>query len=93
MTSTETKTDINSVKDSCQVIATGQTLQTTSTVQPANQTTALKAVTEVPHRRTFEEQKPFIFSIIGVAVAYIAILIISQTIKNRIARRPLKEEE
>lgn len=37
----------------------------------------------VPPRRTFNEQKPFVFSIVGFAVAYIAALVIGRIIKMR----------
>lgn len=38
-----------------------------------------------PVRKTFEEQQPFIFSIIGFAIAYIVTLIIAQVIKSKLA--------
>lgn len=66
--------------DSCQATATSQeTIQTVTTY-----TTGTVATTSV--RRTFEEQKPFIFGIVGFAVLYIITLIITRIIKNQLAR-------
>lgn len=88
------KVDSISSKDSCQVIATGNSLQTTTVkAQSDNQSTAHTTSAEIPVRRTFEEQKPFIFTIIGIAIVYIGILIVSQVIKNRIAKQSLEKEE
>ena len=65
--------------DSCQAIATSQeTIQTVTTYTGTGATT--------PVRRTFEEQKPFIFGIVGFAVLYIITLIITRIIKNQLAR-------
>ena len=61
--------------DSCQATATSQ--ETIQTV-----TTYTGTVATTPVRRTFEEQKPFIFGIVGFAVLYIITLII----KNQLAR-------
>ena len=63
-----------STTDSCQVgepvTATQETPRTTAT-------------TPAMHRKSFKEQEPAIFSIIGFAVAYIAALIINRIIKTR----------
>ena len=65
--------------DSCQAIATSQ--ETIQTV-----TTYTGTVATTPVRRTSEEQKPFIFGIVGFAVLYIITLIITRIIKNQLAR-------
>lgn len=66
--------------DSCQATATSQeAIQTVTTY-----TTGTEATT--PVRRTFEEQKPFIFGIVGFAVLYIITLIITRIVKNQLAR-------
>ena len=66
--------------DSCQATATSQeAIQTVTTY-----TTGTVATT--PVRRTFEEQKPFIFGTVGFAVLYIITLIITRIIKNQLAR-------
>ena len=81
--STEILVDtVTTITDSCQMVATETTLQVTAT-KSDNQTTANKAYTAVPPRRTFNEQKPFVFSIVGFAVAYIAALVIGRIIKMR----------
>ena len=57
--------------DSCQATATSQeAIQTVTTY-----TTGTVATT--PVRRTFEEQKPFIFGIVGFAVLYLSLIHIS----------------
>ena len=56
-----------STTDSCQV----RTIATYTATTPAM------------HRKSFKEQEPAIFSIIGFAVAYIAALIINRIIKTR----------
>lgn len=81
--STEILVDtVTTTTDSCQMVATETTLQVTAT-KSDNQTTANKAYTAVPPRRTFNEQKPFVFSIVGFAVMYIAALVIGWIIKMR----------
>lgn len=81
--STEILVDtVTTTTDSCQMVATETTLQVTAT-KSDNQTTANEAYTAVPPRRTFNEQKPFVFSIVGFAVAYIAALVIGRIIKMR----------
>ena len=64
-----------STTDSCQVsepvTATQETPRTIAATTPAM------------HRKSFKEQEPAIFSIIGFAVAYIAALIINRIIKTR----------
>lgn len=81
--STEILVDtVTTTTDSCQMVATETTLQVTAT-KSDNQTTANEAYTAVPPRRTFNEQKPFVFSIVGFAVVYIAALVIGRIIKMR----------
>ncbi len=81
--STEILVDtVTTTTDSCQMVATETTLQVTAT-KSDNQTTANEAYTAVPPRRTFNEQKPFVFSIVGFAVMYIAALVIGRIIKMR----------
>ena len=72
---TEITEDTISATDSCQMETTGTTLK----VSPATQPT-----TVIPPRRTFNEQKPFVFSIIGFAVFYIIALIVGRVIKMRL---------
>lgn len=80
--STEILVDtVTTTTDSCQMVATETTLQVTAATKSDNQTTANEAYTAVPPRRTFNEQKPFVFSIVGFAVAYIAALVIGRIIK------------
>ena len=81
--STEILVDtVTTTTDSCQMVATETTLQVTA-AKSDNQTTANEAYTAVPPRRTFNEQKPFVFSIVGFAVVYIAALVIGRIIKMR----------
>lgn len=80
--STEILVDtVTTTTDSCQMVATETTLQVTAATKSDNQTTANEAYTAVPPRRTFNEQKPFVFSIVGFAVVYIAALVIGRIIK------------
>ena len=58
------------------MVATETTLQVTAVAKSDNQTTTNEAYAAIPPRRTFNEQKPFVFSIIGFAVVYIAALVI-----------------
>ena len=82
--STEILVDtVTTTTDSCQMVATETTLQVTAATKSDNQTTANEAYTAVPRRRTFNEQKPFVFSIVGFAVVYIAALVIGRIIKMR----------
>ncbi len=82
--STEILVDtVTTTTDSCQMVATETTLQVTAATKSDNQTTANEAYTAVPPRRTFIEQKPFVFSIVGFAVVYIAALVIGRIIKMR----------
>ena len=82
--STEILVDtVTTTTDSCQMVATETTLQVTAATKSDNQTTANEAYTAVPPRRTFKEQKPFVFSIVGFAVVYIAALVIGRIIKMR----------
>lgn len=85
--STEIVVDtVTTTTDSCQMVATETTLQaTTAATKSDNQTTANESYTAVPPRRTFNEQKPFVFSIVGFAVVYIAALVIGRIIKMRMA--------
>lgn len=82
--STEILVDtVTTTTDSCQMVATETTLQVTAATKSDNQTTANEAYAAVPPRRTFNEQKPFVFSIVGFAVVYIAVLVIGRIIKMR----------
>jgi len=82
--STEILVDtVTTTTDSCQMVATETTLQVTAATKSDNQTTANEAYTAVPPLRTFNEQKPFVFSIVGFAVVYIAALVIGRIIKMR----------
>ena len=82
--STEILVDtVTTTTDSCQMVATETTLQVTAATKSDNQTTANEAYTAVPPRRTFNEQKSFVFSIVGFAVVYIAALVIGRIIKMR----------
>lgn len=82
--STEILVDtVTTTTDSCQMVATETTLQVTAATKSDNQTTANEAYTAVPPRRTFNEQEPFVFSIVGFAVVYIAALVIGRIIKMR----------
>lgn len=82
--STEILVDtVTTTTDSCQMVATETTLQVTAATKSDNQTTANEAYTAVPPRRTFNAQKPFVFSIVGFAVVYIAALVIGRIIKMR----------
>ena len=82
--STEILVDtVTTTTDSCQMVATETTLQVTAATKSDNQTTANEAYPAVPPRRTFNEQKPFVFSIVGFAVVYIAALVIGRIIKMR----------
>lgn len=62
--------------------------QATTISQETIQTVAIYTTDTVatPVRRTFEEQKPFIFGIVGFAVLYIITLIIARIVKNQLAR-------
>ena len=81
--STEVLVDtVSTTTDSCQMVATA-TLQVTAVAKSDNQTTTNEAYAAIPPRRTFNEQKPFVFSIIGFAVVYIAALVIGRIIKVR----------
>ena len=64
---TEITEDTISATDSCQMETTGTTLKVSPATQPTNQVTS-ETYTVIPPRRTFNEQKPFVFSIIGFAV-------------------------
>ena len=67
--STEVLVDtVSTTTDSCQMVATETTLQVTAVAKSDNQTTTNEAYAAIPPRRTFNEQKPFVFSIIGFAV-------------------------
>ena len=66
---TEITEDTISATDSCQMETTGTTLKVSPATQPTNQVTS-ETYTVIPPRRTFNEQKPFVFSIIGFAVFY-----------------------
>ena len=82
--STEILVDtVTTTTDSCQMVATETTLQVTAATKSDNQTTANEAYTAVLPRRTFNEQKPFVFSIVGFAVVYVAALVIGRIIKMR----------
>ena len=82
--STEILVDtVTTTTDSCQMVATETTLQVTAATKSDNQTTANEAYTAVPPRRTFNEQKPVVFSIVGFAVVYVAALVIGRIIKMR----------
>ena len=61
----------------------GKTLKVSPATQPTNQVTS-ETYTVIPPRRTFNEQKPFVFSIIGFAVFYIIALIVGRVIKMRL---------
>ena len=57
---------------------------TASTTDSCQVSEPVTATQETPmHRKSFKEQEPAIFSIIGFAVAYIAALIINRIIKTR----------
>ena len=75
--------DTISATDSCQMETTGTTLKVSPATQPTNQVTS-ETYTVIPPRRTFNEQKPFVFSIIGFAVFYIIALIVGRVIKMRL---------
>ena len=77
---TEITEDTISATDSCQMETTGTTLKVSPATQPTNQVTS-ETYTVIPPRRTFNEQKPFVFSIIGFAVFYIIALIVGRVIK------------
>ena len=77
---TEITEDTISATDSCQMETTGKVSPAT---QPTNQVTS-ETYTVIPPRRTFNEQKPFVFSIIGFAVFYIIALIVGRVIKMRL---------
>lgn len=82
--STEILVDtVTTTTDSCQMVATETILQVTAATKSDNQTTANEAYTAVPPHRTFNEQKPFVFSIVGFAVVYVAALVIGRIIKMR----------
>ena len=82
--STEILVDtVTTTTDSCQMVATETILQVTAATKSDNQTTANEAYTAVPPRRTFNEQKLFVFSIVGFAVVYVAALVIGRIIKMR----------
>ena len=69
--STEILVDtVTTTTDSCQMVATETTLQVTAATKSDNQTTANEAYTAVPPRRTFNEQKPFVFSIVHCSARY-----------------------
>lgn len=55
----------------------------TYSLEDSTSTTTYTASTPDTHRKSFEEQQPAIFSIIGFAVFYIAALIIHRIIKTR----------
>ena len=80
---TEITEDTISATDSCQMETTGSTLKVSPATQPTNQVTS-ETYTVIPPRRTFNEQKPFVFSIIGFAVFYIIALIVGRVIKMRL---------
>lgn len=65
--------------DSCQATVTSkETIQTVTTYTTST-------IVSTPVRRTFEEQKPFIFAIVGFAAFYIIALIIARIVKNQLA--------
>ena len=78
---TEITEDTISATDSCQMETTGTTLKVSPATQPTNQVTS-ETYTVIPPRRTFNEQKPFVFSIIGLF--YIIALIVGRVIKMRL---------
>ena len=65
------------------MVATETALHVTAATKSVNQSTANEAYTAVPPRRTFNGQKPFVFSIVGFAVVYVAALVIGRIIKMR----------
>ncbi|MDD3039794.1 hypothetical protein [Bacteroides sp.] len=83
--STEIQTNIAATDSS--LISTAIVPQTADSVQKTQNLVTAKAYTMVPPRRSFDEQRPFVFSIIGFAVFYIAVLVIGRIIKTRIIHR------
>ena len=78
MLSGEQVEDISNI-DSCQATVTSkETIQTVTAYTTST-------VVSTPVRRTFEEQKPFIFVIVGFAAFYIIALIIARIVKNQLA--------
>lgn len=84
--STEIQTNI-AATDSSLISATAIVPQTADSVQKTQNTATAKAYTMVPPRRSFDEQRPFVFSIIGFAVFYIVALVIGRIIKTRMIHR------
>lgn len=66
--------------DSCQTSVTSQEATHSAAIYTAG------TVVTTPVRKTFEEQKPFIFGIVGFAALYIITLIIVRIVKNQLAR-------
>ena len=62
---TEITEDTISATDSCQMETTGTTLKVSPATQPTNQVTS-ETYTVIPPRRTFNEQKPFVFFLLSV---------------------------
>ena len=78
MLSGEQVEDISNI-DSCQATVTSkETIQTVTAYTTST-------VVSTPVRRTLEEQKPFIFVIVGFAAFYIIALIIARIVKNQLA--------
>lgn len=78
------------------ITATDSSLISATTIVPQNadsvpktqnNTTTAKAYTMLLPRRSFDEQRPFVLSIIGFAVFYIIALVIGRIIKTKIAHR------
>ncbi|WP_077153863.1 hypothetical protein [Bacteroides bouchesdurhonensis] len=72
------------VTDSSLISTTAIVPQTTDSVLKAQNTITTKAYKVIPPRRSFDEQRPFVFSIIGFAIFYILTLVIGRIIRTRI---------
>lgn len=72
------------VTNSSLISTTAIVSQTTNSVLKTQNTIMPKAFKVIPPRRNFDEQRPFVFSIIGFAIFYILTLLIGRIIKTKI---------
>lgn len=81
--STEVSPDI-AITDSSLISATTIVPQITDSVLKTQNIITTKAYNVIPPRRSFDEQRPFVFSIIGFAIVYILTLVIGRIIRTKI---------
>ena len=72
------------VTDSSLISTTTIVPQITDSVLKTQNTITTQAYKVIPPRRSFDEQRPFVLSIIGFAIVYILTLIIGRIIRTKI---------